>query len=134
VVVHALGTVHARRDRPGRPADAAGVVAGRDDGGLDGAFGGGCGVARGHHALVPGADGAVAVVAAGAEDDGALLLHGVVAAGAGAAEVGGQAAGLGVAAEDGPLVGGAALDHGGGEPVAGGGVVGVVAGIGAREQ
>lgn len=37
------------------------------------------GVARGHHALVEGALRAVAVVAADAEDDGALLAHGVVA-------------------------------------------------------
>src|SRR6185437_11889865 len=81
-----------------------------------------------------GAVGAVAIVAAGAEDDGALLLHGVVAGGAGAREVGGEGAGLGVAAEDGPLVAGAALDHGGGEPVVGGGVAGVEAGVGAGVQ
>src|SRR5262245_10250124 len=59
-------------------------------------------VAGGHHAFVEGAGGAVAVVAADAEDDGALLAHRVVARDVGAHTVveGRQAAGLGVATAD----------------------------------
>src|ERR1039457_2805642 len=135
VVVHADRFVVAGHDRPGATAAAAGGggVASGDDVRLDGGLGRGRGVAGGHDALVEGSVRALAVVAAGAEDDGTLLLHRVVARGPHPAEVRRQGAGLGVAAEDGPLVG-AALDHGGGEPVAGGRVVGVVAGAGARVQ
>src|SRR6185312_14488265 len=123
-----------RVDLPGRPATAgaraARAVSGRDDVRLDGGFGRGGGVAGGHDAFVEGAVDAVAVVAADAEDDRALLLHRVVPGDVRprSAVVGGQAAGLGVAAEDGPLVG-AALDHRGGVAVVRGRVVGVVAGV-----
>src|ERR1700722_7205752 len=41
VAVHALGTAEAGHDRPGRPAGAGRCVAGGDDAGLDGVFGGG---------------------------------------------------------------------------------------------
>src|SRR6202034_158004 len=128
------GAAAAGHERPGRAAAARrAAVAGRDDVGLDGGLGRGGRVPGGHDALVEGAGRAVAVVAADAEDDRALLLHRVVAGRANPAVIGGEGAGLGVAAEDGPLVR-AAFDHGGGVPVAGGRVVGVVAGRGAGEQ
>src|SRR6185312_5385439 len=139
-VVQALARTH-RVQRTTRTAGAtatagaAGTVPGCDDVGLDGGFGGGGGVAGGHDAFGEGAVDAVAVVAADAEDDRALLVHRVVARDvrAGATVVGGEAAGLGVAAEDGPLVG-AALDHRGGVPVVRRRVVRVVALVQAGEQ
>src|SRR5215475_5167657 len=83
-------------------------------------------VAGGHHAFVEGAGGAVAVVAADAEDDGALLAHRVVARDVGAHTVveGRQAAGLGVATADGPVVR-LPFDNGGGVPEVDGRIVGV---------
>src|SRR3954453_7073708 len=110
--------------------DRGSVVAGRRDVGLDGVLGGVGRVAGGHDALVEGAGRAVAVVAADAEDDGAFLVHRVVAGDVGPRAVveGGQSAGLGVAAADGPVVG-FALDDGGDEAVADRGVVRVVAGV-----
>src|ERR1700761_2744771 len=132
VVVHALGAVVAGHDRAGRPggAPAVGGVAGRDDAGLDRAFGRRRRVAGGHDALVEGARRALAVVTADAEDDRAFLVHRVVTGhvGPGPAVEGRHPAGLGVAAQDGPLVG-LALDHGGGEPVGDGRVIGVVPGV-----
>src|SRR6185312_16796340 len=128
-----------RVDLPGRPATAgaraARAVSGRDDVRLDGGFGRGGGVAGGHDAFVEGAVDSVAVVAADAEDDRALLLHRVVTRDvrARAAVVRGQAAGLGVAAEQGPLVR-PALEHGGGVAVVRGRVVGVVSGVDPGEQ
>src|SRR5580698_848104 len=134
IVVDAVGAVVAGHDRPGRPAAAArSAVAGRDDVGLDGGLGRGGRVAAGHDALVEGAGRALTVVAADAEDDRALLLHRVVAGRANPAEVGREAAGLGVAAEDGPLVG-PALDHGRGETIRRGRVGRVKAGVGPGEQ
>lgn len=123
-------------DGEGGPAgQRGGGVLGGDDVGLHRGLGGVGRVAGGHDALVEGALGAVAVVAADAEDDGALLAHRVVAAhgGARAAVVRRQRAGRGVAAVDGPLVG-LALDGGGEEAVRDGGVGGVVALVGAGEQ
>src|SRR5215469_14619591 len=135
VVVHALGAAEAGLDRAGRAARAAGGrgVAGRDDVGLDGRLSARRREAGGHDALVEGAGGALAVVAADAEDDRALLVHRVVARGADAAEVRRQGTGLRVAAEDGPVVR-LALDHRGGEPEVGGRVGRVEAGALAGEQ
>src|SRR5882724_2601226 len=55
------------------------AVFGCDDVGLDVVLGGVGGVAGGHDAFVEGARGALAVVSADAQDDGALLVHRVVA-------------------------------------------------------
>src|SRR5690242_7031203 len=101
------------------PATAAGVpVAGRGDVGLDRVLGRVGRVAGGHHALVERAGRAVAVVAADAEDDGAFLLHRVVAGHVGPGPVveRRQATGLGVAGPDRPMVG-LTLDDRGEEPV-----------------
>src|SRR6202023_3024902 len=102
VVVHAVAAVVAAHDRAGRARRAAGGggVAGRDDVGLHGGLGAGRRVAGGHDAFVEGAGGALAVVAADAEDDGALLVHRVIARWAHAAVARRQGAGLRVAAED----------------------------------
>src|SRR6185312_3255112 len=64
----------------GRPVRDAGLpgIPGRDDAGLHRVLGRVGRVARGHRALEPGAHVAVAVVAADAQDDAALLVHGPV--------------------------------------------------------
>ncbi len=79
--------------------------------------------------------GPLAVVTADTEDDRAFLVHRVVAGGVGAhaAVEGGETARLGVAATEGPLVR-AALEHGGQEPVADAGVIGVGAAVDPGEQ
>src|SRR5580704_15692812 len=103
VVVHALGAVVAGHDGPGGPG-AAGRrrVADRDDVGLDAVVGGIGRVAGGHDAFEERPGGAVAVVAADPEDDGAFGVHGHVAArgGQGTAVPGGQPARIRVAALD----------------------------------
>ena len=97
------------------------VVLGGHDVGLH-RIGGGFGRISGrHHAFIEGAGRTVAVVAAGAQEDGALLVHweiaGVVArSGADSAVEGRQAALLRVAAAEIPLVAAAAVNHGGHEP------------------
>ncbi len=135
-VVQALARAHAVQ-RAGRAAPTTagtGAVSGRGDVRLDGGLGRGRRVAGGHDALVEGAGGAVAVVAADAQQDRAFLVHRVVAGGTRSAEEGGQAPGLRVAAQDRPLVR-PALDHGGGEPVVDRRVARVLAvGVGAGVQ
>src|SRR6185437_438964 len=95
---------------------AASAVSGGVDVGLHRALGGVRRVAGRHRAFVEGPRGPVAVVTADAEEDRALLVHRVVAGWARSAVEGGQAARLGVAAADRPLVR-FALDDRGGEPV-----------------
>src|SRR6266487_5968702 len=102
VVIHALGAVVAGHDGPGRPG-AAGRrrVADRDDVRLNAAVGGIGRVAGGHDAFEERPGGAVAVVAADPEDDGAFLVHGHVTARSrqGTAVPGGQPARIRVAAD-----------------------------------
>src|SRR6185369_12276320 len=80
VVVHALGAVDAGDDRSGPGAGSGLSVAGGHDVGLDGVLGGVGREAGGHHAFVEGAGGAVAVVAADAEDNGTFQVQGRVPA------------------------------------------------------
>lgn len=108
-----------------RGADGQGVadvevrlgVAGGGDVGLHLGVGVVRGVAGDHGALVKGALGAVAVVAADAEDDGALLAHGVVVALGGARAVvdGLDGVRVAVAALEGPVVARVALEVAGDE-------------------
>src|SRR6185437_5381777 len=86
------------------------------DVGLDQLIGGVARVSGRHQAFVEGALRAVAVVAAVAQDDGALLLHRVIGGiDARAAEHGRQVAGLRITTQRGPLVR-LALGYGGHEP------------------
>src|SRR6185312_3848135 len=130
VVVHALGAVVAGHDGPGRPG-AAGRrrIANRDDVGLGAVVGGIGRVAGGHDAFEERPGGAVAVVAADPEDDGAFDVHGHVTARGrqGTAVPGGQPARIRVAALDRIGRGAVVLDQGGHERAVVSVVVGVVA-------
>lgn len=92
-------------------------------------------IASRHDAFVEGALGAVAIVTADTENDGALFAHRVVArlAGARAAVVRRQRAGRSIGAADRPLVG-TSLDDRRQEAGGDGGVASVVASARAREQ
>ena len=109
VACRAAGGGRPERDRgtDGEPR-AAGQrrdgVSGGYNVGLHRAFGVVGWIAGGHDALVERALGAVAVVAADAENDGALFVHWIVAAWARATVVRRQRAGHGVGAADRPLV------------------------------
>src|SRR6266567_3781217 len=135
VVVHAGRGVVTGDDRPGHPGAAGERVADRVDVGLDRVVGSVRRVAGGHHAFeeVPGRT--VAVVAADPEDDGALLMHGDVAAlgGQRPAVPGGQPARIGVAALDRVRTCAVVLHQGGDERALVARVVRVIA-VAATEQ
>src|SRR5581483_10856852 len=135
-IIKALtGTHRVQRTRAPAASAAAAAVSGRDDVRLDRSLRRSGRVAGGHSALIEGALCAVAVVAAGAQDDGALLAHRVVARDIRPRAVveRGQGSGLRVAALDRPVVR-AAVDDGGGVPVVDRRVVGVVARVDSGEQ
>lgn len=123
-------------DGEGRAArQRHGAVLGGYDIGLDRVLGGVGRIAGGHDALVEGALGADAVVAADAENDGALFAHRVVArrSWARAAVVRRQRARCSVGTADRPQVW-PSLDGRSDEPVRDGRVASVVARAGAREE
>ena len=112
-----------------------GGVLDRHDVVLDRVLGGVTGVARGHGAFVEGALSANTVIAADAQDYGALFFHWVVARpfGPDAVVVGGQRARGSVGTAEGPEVG-PSLEHGREETVVDGRVGRVLCSVIAREQ